>query len=416
MAAYDTPSQTSPAASRVGQERADKLLADIAIRVQLSPTLHRLAVERYETLDQWIQRDDSPFCGRVETTYAQGSMKIGTTINSRLTDDEYDIDAVTQLSLPTGIAPRDVLNALFEAVRGKPGSRYFRCTRRRSRCVTISYTGGMHVDLTPAILQAGTAPRQSWIFEHDARRQYGLGRSLTANPYGFAEWFKQQTPDDPEYSRWFLSRAEDHERTLAAEPVPPPEPVGQKSRVVVALQLLKRWRNVQYDKRPGRRPPSVVLSKLVADAAAGAAMSGPGLLHVLLQLARSPLGEFQRCASTGVLIRVANPVCSDDVLTDRWPENLAAQATFVADLGNLIAHLLKLQQSSNIDEIRRILVSLFGEAPATKAIEPHLNAFPRGPVRVTSTGGVIAGAATAVHGACRTVPRHTFHGDGEDGL
>jgi hypothetical protein len=414
---HDTPLRTTSAPDLVGQGLADTLLADIAIRVQLSPTLHRLATDRYQTLDHWIQREGSPLYGLVETTYAQGSMRIGATINSRVTNDEFDIDAVTQLRLAIATPPSHVLDILFDAVRGEPGSRYFGCTRRRSRCVTISYKGGMHVDLTPAILQIGTPPRQSWIFEHESHGPFDAGRSLIANPYGFGEWFKQRMPDDNDFSRWFLGRTQTYEeRILAAEPVPPPVPVGQKSRVIVALQLFKRWRNVQYDTRTGRRPPSVVLSKLVADAATDAAMSGPGLLHVLLQLAQSLLDEFQRCESNSLLIRVANPVCPDDVLTDRWPGNLGAQATFIADLRNLIADLLKLQRTSNIDDIRRILVSLFGEAPALKAIEPHLKTLPRGPMSVTSTGGVIAGTAVAGSSVARTVPRHTFHGDGEDGL
>ncbi len=413
---YTKPTRTDVTSRGAGSSMVDELLADIAIRIQLSPTQHRLATERYETLDQWIQRHGSPLHGLVQTTYAQGSMRIGATINSRVTNDEFDIDAVTQLGLPAATAPCDVLDALFRAVRGEPGSRYFGRTRRRSRCVTVSYGDGMHVDLTPAILQAGTPPRQSWIFEHESKRQFDAGKSLIANPYGFAEWFKMRMPDDRDFSRWFTGRAEAYERILAAEPVPPPIPVDWKPRVVVALQLLKRCRNVRYDKRTGRRPPSVVLSKLVADAAAEAVVSGPSLLHVLLQLAQTLLAEFEHLNTGGRLLHVANPVCPADILTDRWPGNLDAQATFITDSRNLVADLLALQRSSNIDEIRGILAGLFGEAPALKAIEPHLKAIPRGPVRVTSTGGVIAGTAAAVHTARRTVPRHTFHGDGEDGL
>lgn len=416
MTDYDNQ-RPCPASDLVGQGLADTLLADVAIKVQLGPALHRLATERYQTLDHWIRREGSPLYGLVETTYAQGSMRIGATINSRVTNDEFDIDAVTQLRLPPQSIPRHILDILFDAVRSKPGSRYHGCTRRRSRCVTITYGNGMHVDLTPAILQAGTPPRQSWIFEHEANRQFDAGRSLIANPYGFAEWFKQRMPDDNDFSRWFLGRAQTYEdRILAAEPVPPPEPMGQKSRVVVALQLLKRWRNVQYDKRPGRRPPSVVLSKFVAHNAAEAARSGPGLLHVLLHLALAVLADLERAHLSRQLIHVANPVCPADVLTDRWPRTLDAQATFITDLSNLVADLEALQQSSSIDDIKGILVRLFGESAALKAIEPHRKAIPRGPVRVTSTGGVIAGTAAAVHANGRTVPRHTFHGDGEDGL
>ena len=419
MTGYDTATRTTEATDRAGKGLADNLLADIAIRIQLSPTQHRLATERYETLDQWIQRVGSPLYGRVEKTYAQGSMRIGTTISSRITDDEFDIDAVTQLGLPALTAAAEVLGTLFEAVRGKPGSRYFGCTRRRGRCVTVSYGDGMHVDLTPAILQVGALPRQSWIFEHQFGSKADPGRRLIANPYGFAEWFKDQVPDDHDFTRWFLSRAEAYEKSQAiicAEPVPPPEPVARKPRAVVAMQLIKRWRNVQYDERTGRRPPSVVLSKLVGDAAAEASSGGSGLLQVLLHVALALLAEFERAHAGGQLIHVANPVCPTDILTDRWPGGLQAQSTFIDDLRNLVGDLQTLQRSSNFEEIRGVLVRLFGEAPASKAIENHLEALPRGPVRVTSTGGVIIGATAAVHAACRPVPRHTFHGDGEDGL
>ena len=52
-----------------------------------------------------------------------------------------------------------------------------------------------------------------------------------------------------------------------AEPVPTRLLHTRSSEAVIVLQLLKRWRNVRYDKRAGRRPPSVLLSKLIADSA-----------------------------------------------------------------------------------------------------------------------------------------------------
>ncbi len=416
MRDYDKPAQEPPGGDSWGQGLGDILLADIAIRVQLSPTQHRLATERYKTLDQWIQREDSPLHGRVEATYAQGSMSIGATINSRVTDDEFDIDAMTQLRLPVDTEADLVLDSLFDAVRGEKGSRYSECTSRRSRCVTVSYSDGMHVDLTPAIRQVGTPRRQSLIFEHKRSHRSDAGSSLIANPFGFAEWFKGKLPDDHDFSRWFTDRVEAHEASvLAAQPVPPPEGVDQKSRAVVALQLLKRWRNVQHEERAGRRPPSVVLSKLVAENAVEAASRGPGLLPVLLCLARAILRDLDCAQSRRQCIHVANPVCPEDILTDRWPGNLKAQEAFISDLKNFVAGLRAFQRSPDLEERRKILVRLFGEAPALKAIEPHSRAIPRGPVGVTSTGGIIVGAAVAANADCRTVPHHTFHGDGDDG-
>jgi hypothetical protein len=62
----------------------DVLLADVAIRIQLSPTNYRLAVERVETLAAWLDREGSPLAGRVRLAYLQGSMAISATIASCL--------------------------------------------------------------------------------------------------------------------------------------------------------------------------------------------------------------------------------------------------------------------------------------------------------------------------------------------
>ena len=51
-----------------------------------------------------------------------------------------------------------------------------------------------------------------------------------------------------------------------AEPVPAQMPAYRKSRAVIALQLIKRWRNLAYDRRHPklRLPPSVLLAYYVA--------------------------------------------------------------------------------------------------------------------------------------------------------
>ncbi len=73
---------------------ADILLADVAIRIQLSKTDYNKATQRYQTINAWAERDESPLKGRVELFYPQGSMAIGATIASKLKTDEFDIDVV----------------------------------------------------------------------------------------------------------------------------------------------------------------------------------------------------------------------------------------------------------------------------------------------------------------------------------
>ena len=135
---------------RIQPNPLDRLLADIAIRIQLSRTDYDKAIRRYESISDWIERDASLLRGSVELFYPQGSMAIGATIAARGTD-EFDIDVVVQLLLAGNVSPETPLNMLHAAIRGDEGSRYYQMTKRRTRCVTVEYHDGMHIDFTPAI-------------------------------------------------------------------------------------------------------------------------------------------------------------------------------------------------------------------------------------------------------------------------
>ena len=404
----------------------DVLLADVAIRIQLSHTDYERATQRYRTINEWIERDGSPLKDRVQLFYPQGSMATGSTAASRLRTDEFDIDVAAQLDLPPDVPPSIALGLLYEAVRGEPGSRYYRVTKRRTRCVTIDYADNMHLDVTPMVRQAGTPERESVIFHHRAEAPHEPSYRLIANPYGFAEWFKETTPLDHDFSLSYQSRARDYERMIAlmradSEVVPPQEPPFRKSKAVIVLQLLKRWRNVQYDTRPGRRPPSILISKLVADSA----NATDSLSEELRHQARSMWAEFQRWHEAGKLIHVENPRCPQDVLTDRWPESLVEQAVFVDDLTMFVAKIERLVSGCALDEMRKIMIELFGEtstADVFRAFNRRQGAEIRhgqsqhvpGAGGLVVPAGVVAGS-TAASPRTRPTPNHTFYGEHSEG-
>ena len=398
----------------------DDLLADVAIRVQLSRTDFNKAVERYGAIDRWIERDDSRVRGRVECFYPQGSMAIGATIASRLQTDEFDIDVVAEFNLPPDTSPERILDLLYEAIKGDPGSRYHGAAKRRSRCVTVEYADGMHIDVTPAVRCAGTPEKESWIFHHRPETPTVPGRYLVANPYGFAEWFKSCTPLEEGFSQMFAAREHAYEAQISAaaeaEPVPPQEPAHKKSTALIVLQLLKRWRNIRYDSRSGRRPPSVLLSELVARNAG----SGGRLSMELLEQSRRMLEFFRDAQNRGELVHVANPVCAQDVLTDRWPLTLANQAVFLGDLESLVACVRRLISGIDLDEMRQLMTGLFGEAPTLGAVEEFARRTgPRirdGQSRHNPIGGRLilpsaaGGAAATTPSVSRATPSHRFYG------
>ena len=401
----------------------DLFLADVAIRVQLSRTDYSKAVDRYETINAWMERDGSPLKDQVELFYAQGSMAIGATIASRLRTDEFDIDVVAQLDLPLNVSPKEALDLLFEAVRGEPGSRYFRMAERRTRCVTVNYADDMHLDVTPVVRMGGTPERQSLIFHHKAEAPQEPSYPLIANPYGFAEWFKLNTPNDQAFADIFEKRAWEYEEALRelaekaeSEPVPSQEPAFRKSKAVIILQLLKRWRNVQYDARSGRKPPSIMLAKLIGEAANHTDRLSEELLHQ----ARNMLEVFRRCQRLGSLVHIANPVSPEDVLTDRWPGTLRDQAIFIDDLENLVRQVERLIEGCDLGETQKIMTELFGEGPTAEAFRTF-NEQVGGMVqdgqsrhRIGAGGLVLPGAASVIATPSVATPKHTFFGADDD--
>lgn len=410
-------SQVRPFREELGSP-ADVLLADTAIRIQLSRTDYGKAEERYRAINDWLDRAGSPLRGYVRLLYPQGSMAIGATIASKLRTDEYDIDVVVELGIALDSRPKLVLDLLYKTIRGEPGSRYYAITERRTRCVTIHYADGMHLDLTPVALAADQQPKISIIFHHKPGDPNEYRR--WANPWGFAEWFKEKTPPDQAFAMAFDARADSWERAMRmekaeAEPVPPQEGAHEKSKAVIIHQLIKRWRNVCFDSRNGvRRPPSVAMAKVIAETANGTATLSEELLVQAYQLR-----ETIRAAHwQGQRVLITNPKCEADLLTDRWPASLDDQAMFLRDLDDLVAKAARLQEGCGLPEMKAIMADLFGENPTTdvfKAFNESLgrrvalghSASQRGSGRLVGISS--SPAMVAAPTPLRTRP-HTFFG------
>jgi len=397
----------------------DVMLADIAVRIQLTATDYQKAVDHYDAINEWIDRPDSPLHGLVELLYPQGSFAIGATIARHSTDDEFDLDAMAQLTLPPDIDPERPLALLMDAIRAEKGSRYHGMAERRTRCVTVHYAD-MHLDATPTVRLWSREERTGFIFHSKPEDPAEPKLSLHANPYGFGEWFNEMTPADEAFGRFFEQRSLDYARARAlakadADEVPDQLPAYRKSRAVIALQLIKRWRNLGYDRRHPRlrRPPSILLAKYVALHANRTRSLADELIHQV----ESMIAILEEADRAGSPVFERNPRCHEDILTDRWPGGLADQRVFLAELGDFAAKLRRLQTGVPLPEMQRILRELFGERPAQAAIERYVEQHQSDrdtgrAVHVPGIGAIPAvGAGTALPAVARPTPRNTFFGD-----
>ncbi|WP_412553199.1 nucleotidyltransferase [Shimia sp. MIT1388] len=344
---------------------SEQMLAAVAIKIELPPSMHALLSERKAAIEKHLERDGSPLKGKVRLFYQQGSVAIGATIRAKFRFEGFDIDIIVEL-MTSGMTPWQALELLYEAMRGQPGSRYYNMTERQSRCVTVHYADGMHLDLSPAELIDEWDARRSYIYHSKPEEPRDKDHRVLTNSFGFADEYNTTCPVDLSFQREYARRALKADRGLVvmqkdAESLPVPEHstvVGGKSAVTVALQLIKRNRNIRWASRDGRMPASVMLSCLTLEVAGAGRTIGQNLKIISQHI----LDRLQCARNQGTLIQVENPRCPGDMFTDRWPENYAAQDTMIADMRLFMGQLdVLLDDRQSLRDRRDTLKAMFGE-------------------------------------------------------
>jgi hypothetical protein len=368
----------------------DELLRDIADKIQLAPTDYRIAQERYGSIARWIENDGSAIKTLRPLLYPQGSFRIQSSISSKLDTDEYDIDLMLEMSIDHNSRPQDVLQLVFNSLDRGPGTLYHGKVTMKRRCVSVQCEG-MHLDITPAVLTTAT-PRTCVIFDtHPHRPDHVL-----SNPEGFARVFEDRTQYDENLI----------EMRKLAVPVPPQTPLDSKSDALICLQLLKRWRNIQYD-GANNKPPSVLLACLVSEVRFHSA-------SLLGRLSESVDHLIRRLSVTG--LAVSNPACERELFTDRWPGDDAARSRFVSQLRAMRSDLMELGRSGpTLADKKLTLKHLFGERAADLAFTAVNKRF--GKMGEQGTVGIHPGVGAILPpraSAPIKIPGHRFFGKSRD--
>jgi hypothetical protein len=365
--------------------RIDGLLMDVARRLQVPPSKHQEAVNHYKGLCRHVDRQGSPLENKVRENYPSGSFAIHAAIYSKVKSAAHDVDVVVELDISEHSDPSAVLDTLYRAIKGEPGSEYYDLVvERNSRCVTVTYRDGVTVDLMPVVRIPSGPERSAWLFHHKQETNAKMLKEV--NPKAFSDFFNANVGTSETFASQFGSRRLLVEGDVAekaeTQPMPDHLPLDEKSPTLVALQLLKRFRDVQY--RPAsrkhlRKPPSIVIATLALESAA----AGDSLVEEVMRIARFFIARIRAAESLGQKVVVVNPAHPADVFTDRWPEERSSQQLWQADLERLVAKLQKIQINLFDPEVaKRELTALFGETLAKHAIEEHF----RGQNELAKTG------------------------------
>lgn len=337
----------------------DAILADIGISIQLPPGLHAEATGRYEAVRTYIERDGSPLKGRVLCFYPQGSMAIDATISTRGTDDEYDLDIVAELDLPDWMTPEDILDLLWEVLKDYP----VQAVIRQTRCITLRYADRMHLDITPSRRLRTPKERESVICHAKKGEAKDKHTFVPMNSFAFASWYVMRTPIEERFAlaynrRLYEAAGIEFKAEADVHDVPEQTPLIIKNTATVALQLLKRIRNILYLGATGRIPPSAMLSCHAGHAAS----PGMTLSDMVIRQARWTARAIDEASRSGRLLDVCNPEWREDRFTDRWPETLAQQNAFARALHNLADGLEAIKRRDiELEDLQEWLRDQFGE-------------------------------------------------------
>ena len=325
----------------------DDLLQRICIELQIPPSQHSQAEDRYITIGRWLSADGSALADYDPIIYPQGSLRIGTTVKP-LARQEFDLDLVCELRADWRLfKPAVKLLNMVEA-RLKEHEIYRKMYERKNRCIRLCYANDFHLDILPACpdkLSGGTCLVVPDREANDWK---------PSNPKGYAGWFEAKAVYTvPTFKQ-------------AIEPLPDHEEVYEKPPLKRVVQLLKRWRDIAYARTPELAPISIVLTTL----AASHYRQQDSVYSALVQIVD---GIIASIPATGRL-KVCNPSNEKEDLSERWDDSKMYQA-FVVGIVDLRKQLLLLGQQKNMIDGAEILQQLFGKEFIEKAFTKQAKAI-----------------------------------------
>ena len=411
-------------ATAAGQE-LEKLLIEIGKSLDIPSELYVLATEEYERLAHFLEQCDERHGRREPKIYPQGSIELGTATKPVNPNDDVDVDLVYerylqkssttqyQLKAESGEHLRDYLE--FRKSFDRNGDLKL---KEGARCWTIEYPMQFHMDVLPAIPDFDQRLENSdysdtaiVITDRDAVAWQ------SSNPKGFAAWFRKRMQfrfDEIRRSKALnqlnLDGVVINERAIksAAEAIPHYE---IKTPLQMAIQILKRHRDIRFQDNDDNRPASILITTLAAMSYDNEA----SLIDALFQLLREMPTHIEDRVQNGKRIAwVQNPINEDENFADRWQDKRhpLRETEFRNWLTSVTEELEEALRGGGIHRIIDLLGGSFGtelvnESAKSLGFRVKATSSAGGLSVAHGTGAMLIGTNTV---ATTPVRPHTFFG------
>ena len=339
------------------KQNIDRMYRKIAAEIEISPTEADKAKESYEAVGKFLNNNIKQYDIRV---FPQGSFRLGTVIKPISDKDEYDIDLVATIDNKFTSA-KELKNIVGDVL--KASDRYSKKIEEGKRCWTIEYaeSANYHMDILPTMRSNTYSDTKELIMTHkeDENSEYE---------------FKQTNPEA--YYDWFLKRMEEEKKKLTEdyairnklEIVDVPE-YKIKTTLQIAIEILKRYRDIKFQEMPDIKPISIILTTLMAKIYTGK----ENVYELIEKFSKEYSMYLEKDANGDILIK--NPVNESENFADKWPKYPERKVAFFQFMNELKEDLVvnSILLEGNMREQADTYKKLFGENMVNRVYENIAN-------------------------------------------
>ncbi len=312
----------------------------ISQSLDISDEHHQLAVERYKSIGNWLERRGSRVAHYRPEIYPQGSFLLGTVTRPVSNAEEYDIDLVSELNLEKfRISQEGLKNLVGDEITAYARTHYLDLPKNGRRCWTLNYPGNarFHMDILPAIPD-GESFKQTLLSNAGSFPNFSIAIGLSSFAIAITDrdhcnynridrnWPRSNPKG---YAAWFMNRGlnRDLTDTRAVEDVPDH---SVKTPLQRTVQILKRHRDIWFDKmvrqrryRRDDKPISIIITTLAAHAYEGEKDLQESLQNIVRKMPSSIEWRY------GGVAYVRNPVDPLENFADKWQEHPSRKVCFM---------------------------------------------------------------------------------------
>ena len=321
----------------------DDLLERMAEGIQLDSTRYERMINSYEAVNNWIEEDEKFFKPFKYDVYPHGSVRILKTVKP-IGRDEFDLDIVIHLeSNWSQHTPQRIYNELKR--RLEEHEKYKTMLEAKNRCLRLNYSGDFHMDIMLGIQENEFDINKIKVPDRE------LGDWVSSNPRGYAEWFIAKAK---QAKGLLIKKAVNSAERIPADDFDTKRPLQR------AVQLIKRYRDIYFEKDDTYKTGSIILTTI-----AGQFYSGEdsvfetvdNIITTIRAKVNQPLPRF----------KILNPVNVAEDFTDKWETEPKYYEAFKKFANHLHNEWQKLKEDHGIPEEGNILKGLFGNDVFNKA-------------------------------------------------